>query len=70
MKQGDIVFHIIMGIKMKIDEIDNIDKVKCSWFDEAYYMKVFNRSELVSIDDYKLMLIRENRDVKINRLIK
>ena len=69
MKQGDIVFHRIMGIKMKIDEINDVEKIKCSWFDEAYYMKVFNRSELASIDDYKLMLIRENRDVKINRLI-
>lgn len=70
MRPGDIVFHKILGIKMKIDEMSNLERVKCSWFDEAYYMKIFKESELVSIDDYKLMLIRENRDLKINKLIK
>lgn len=69
MKQGDIVFHKSLNIKMKIDEVKN-DKIRCSWFDEAYYIKVFNESELISTDDYILMLIKENRDFKINNLIK
>ncbi len=71
MRVGDIVVHKEMSIKMTITEVnDTKNTIKCCWFDEAYYIKMFNINELMTIDEYKLLLIQNHRDVNIKKIVK
>lgn len=68
MRNGDIVVHNELSIKMNILEVNN-NKIKCSWYDGAFYIKIFNINELITIDDYKLLLIQNQRDENIEKLV-
>lgn len=68
MRNGDIAVHRELSIKMNILEVSN-NNIKCSWYDGAYYIKIFNKNELITIDDYKLLLIQNQRDESIEKLV-
>ncbi len=69
-KSGDIVIKTTGGNKMTIfDKIG--DAYKCFWFVESSINESFFREEeLVTLSDYKRLLKTEEREDKINQLLK
>ena len=69
MKPGDFVIKNTGGNKMCVLSISN-DKVECGWFTDSYHESFFNKTELISFDEYKSVLKVELRDDKINQILK
>ena len=69
-KSGDIVMKNTGGNKMTIfDQIEN--GYKCLWFVESSLNEsVFIEDELVTLNEYKKILKTEERDDKINQLLR
>ena len=69
-KSGDIVIKTSGGNKMTIFDKVN-DSYKCLWFVESSLNEsVFKEDELVTLNEYKKILKTEERDDKINQLLK
>ena len=69
-KLGDVVIKITGGDKMTIDEILD-GNYKCIWFTDTHLKEqVFSENEIVSIPDYKRLLITEERQDKINKIFR
>ena len=69
-KSGDVVIKTTGGNKMTIfDKIS--DRVyKCLWFVEnSMNESIFNEEELVTLNEYKMILKTEEREDKINQLL-
>jgi len=69
-KSGDIVMKNTGGNKMTIfDQIE--DGYKCLWFVESSLNEsIFKEDELVTLNEYKKILKTEERDDKINQLLR
>lgn len=69
-KSGDIVIKTTGGNKMTIfDQIEG--GYKCLWFvDSSLKESVFKEEELVTLNEYKRLLKTEEREDKINQLLK
>lgn len=69
-KSGDIVIKTTGGNKMTIFDKVN-DNYKCLWFVESSMNEsVFKEEEIVSLNEYKRFLKTEEREDKINQLLK
>jgi uncharacterized protein YodC (DUF2158 family) len=69
-KSGDIVIKTSGGNKMTIFDKVN-DSYKCLWFVESkMYKSVFKEEEIVTLNEYKRFLKTEEREDKINQLLK
>lgn len=73
-KSGDIVIKKTGGNKMTISQIylnDEITHYKCYWFVEnKLFEELFQEEQLVTLDEYKNILKVEERDDKINQILK
>jgi uncharacterized protein YodC (DUF2158 family) len=69
-KCGDVVIKSTGGNKMTIsDKLPN--GYKCLWFVEnSLNEKVFKEEEIVTLNEYKRLLKTEEREDKINQLLK
>lgn len=69
-KCGDIVIKSTGGNKMTIsDKVQN--GYKCLWFVEnKLNEKVFKEDDIVSLNEYKRLLKTEEREDKINKLLR
>jgi uncharacterized protein YodC (DUF2158 family) len=70
-KSGDVVIKTTGGNKMTIfDKIED-GVYKCLWFVESSMNEsVFKEEEIVSLNEYKRFLKTEEREDKINQLLK
>jgi uncharacterized protein YodC (DUF2158 family) len=70
-KSGDVVIKTTGGNKMTIfDKIED-GVYKCLWFVESSMNEsVFKEEEIVTLNEYKRFLKREEREDKINQLLK
>ena len=70
-KSGDVVIKTTGGNKMTIfDKIED-GVYKCLWFVESSMNEsVFKEEEIVSLNEYKRYLKTEEREDKINQLLK
>lgn len=70
-KTGDVVIKTTGGNKMTIfDKIED-GLYKCLWFVESSMNEsVFKEEEIVTLNEYKRFLKREEREDKINQLLK
>jgi uncharacterized protein YodC (DUF2158 family) len=73
-KSGDIVIKKTGGNKMTISQIylnESIAHYKCYWFVEnSLFEELFQEDQLVTLDEYKSILKVEERDDKINQILK
>jgi uncharacterized protein YodC (DUF2158 family) len=73
-KSGDIVIKKTGGNKMTISQIylnESIYHYKCYWFVEnKLFEELFQEDQLVTLDEYKSILKVEERDDKINQILK
>lgn len=69
-KPGDLVIKNTGGNKMRILECKEDGTVDCVWATENLHEGLFNEEDLVSIDDYKSVILNEKRDDMINRILK
>lgn len=73
-KTGEVVIKKTGGNKMVIsEEYDNNGEFhyRCYWFvGSEFNEKVFKGSDLVTLDEYKSILKKEERDDKINQILK
>ena len=70
-KTGDVVIKTTGGNKMTIfDKIED-GLYKCLWFVESSMNEsVFKEEEIVTLNEYKRFLKREEREDKIKQLLK
>ena len=69
-KSGDIVIKTTGGNKMTIFDKVN-DNYKCLWFVESSMNEsVFKEEEIVTLNEYNRYLKKEEREDKINQLLK
>ena len=69
-KIGDIVIKKTGGNKMTISNILS-DKYECVWFDDTkLYTELFDEGNIVSLEEFKILLKKEERDDKIKKLLK
>jgi len=70
-KSGDVVIKTTGGNKMTIfDKIED-GVYKCLWFVESSMNEsVFKEEEIVTLNEYKRYLKTEEREDKINQLLK
>ncbi len=68
-KCGETVIKTTGGNKMTI--FDTLgSQYKCIWFDDfSGHEKIFEEEEIVSIGEYKKILISEEREDKINQIL-
>jgi len=70
-KPGDIVIKTTGGNKMTVFDRVSDGLYKCLWFVESSINESFFREEeLVTLTDYKRLLKTEEREDKINQLLK
>ena len=70
-KTGDIVIKTTGGNKMTIDDRLSDGVYKCLWFvDSKLNESIFKEDELVTLTEWKRLLKTEERDDKINQLLK
>lgn len=73
-KSGDIVIKKTGGNKMTVvQEYDDNSRYyyKCYWFIESkLYEEVFKEDDIVTLNDYKRFLKIEEREDKINQILK
>ena len=73
-KSGDIVIKKTGGNKMTICQTylnESITHYKCYWFIEnKLFEELFQEDKLVTLDEYKSILKVEERDDKINQILK
>jgi uncharacterized protein YodC (DUF2158 family) len=73
-KSGDIVIKKTGGNKMTVvQEYDDNGRYhyKCYWFIESkLYEEVFKEDDIVTLNDYKRFLKIEEREDKINQILK
>jgi len=72
---GDIVIKVTGGNKMTIFNIFPDDNhgycYECVWFIDSFFNKgTFHQDDLVTLEDYKRILKTEERDDKINQILK
>lgn len=68
-KIGDVVIKTTGGNKMTICNILS-DEYECMWFVDYQLNKcVCKESDIVSLQDYKILLKKEERDDKIKKLL-
>ena len=70
-KSGDVVIKTTGGNKMTVfDKIED-GVYKCLWFVESTMNEsVFKEEEIVTLNEYKRFLKTEEREDKINQLLK
>jgi uncharacterized protein YodC (DUF2158 family) len=70
-KSGDVVIKTTGGNKMTVfDKIED-GVYKCLWFVESSINEsVFKEEEIVTLNEYKRFLKTEEREDKINQLLK
>jgi len=70
-KIGDVVIKKTGGDKMIIvDQINEYD-YKCFWCDDTLiHEQIFNKDEIITLNDYKNILKIEEREDKINKIFK
>ena len=69
-KCGDIVIKNTGGNKMTISD-RVVDGYKCLWFVEnSLNEKIFKEDEIVTLNEYKRFLKTEEREDKINQILK
>lgn len=67
---GDVVIKTTGGNKMTISEKIE-DGYKCLWFvEKSLNEKVFKEEEIVTLNEYKRLLKTEEREDKINQLLR
>ena len=69
-KPGDVVMKKTGGNKMTI--VNNTDNYhyKCYWFIESkFYENIFKEEDIVTLDEYKRLLIIEEREDKLNKIL-
>lgn len=66
---GDKVIKTSGGNKMIVTRIIENSKIYCTWFVDKVYDGFFDENELVTINEYQSLLVKEERDDKINRVI-
>ena len=70
-KSGDIVIKTTGGNKMTISDKISEGLYKCLWFVESSLNEsVFKEEEIVTLNEYKRFLKTEEREDKINKLLK
>jgi uncharacterized protein YodC (DUF2158 family) len=69
-KPGDLVIKCTGGNKMRIVDCDLNGMVNCVWATESLHEGKFNEEELVSVDDYKSVIIGEKRNDLIGKILK
>ena len=70
-KSGDVVIKTTGGNKMTIFDKISDDVYKCLWFVESKMNEsVFKEEEIVTLNEYKRFLKTEEREDKINQLLK
>ena len=69
-RNGEIVIKTTGGNKMTIyDKVE--DGYKCLWFVESRFNeKIFKEDEIVTLNEYKRFLKTEEREDKINQILK
>jgi uncharacterized protein YodC (DUF2158 family) len=69
-KPGDVVIKTTGGNKMTVLDKVN-DSYKCLWFVESSLNEsVFKEEEIVTLNEYKRFLKTEEREDKINQLLR
>ena len=71
---GDVVIKTTGGNKMTINNLvldGGKNKYRCFWFIESSLNEgVFNEEDIVTLEEYKRFLKTEERDDKIDKLLK
>lgn len=65
---GDIVIKNTGGNRMTILGYSN-NEVNCAWVSDNYHEGFFHEDELISIKEYKCMMINEKRNDFINQIL-
>jgi uncharacterized protein YodC (DUF2158 family) len=65
---GDLVIKNTGGNKMKIISFDT-KGIICAWFSDRYNEMTFNEKDLIPFSQYKNVLISEQRDDLINKIV-
>jgi uncharacterized protein YodC (DUF2158 family) len=68
-KPGDIVIKSTGGNKMTVFNSVN-EKHECIWVTDKVNQDTFSDDELLTMDEYKKSLKSDERDDKINKLLK
>lgn len=68
-KSGDVVIKTSGGNKMIVHTSIN-ESYECIWYTDNFNLDNFSEDEIVSLDDYKNYLKIEERDDKLNKLLK
>ncbi len=69
-KPGDLVIRNTGGNKMRILECREDGTVDCVWATEDIHEGLFKEEDLVSMNDYKSVILGEKRDDIINNILK
>jgi uncharacterized protein YodC (DUF2158 family) len=68
---GDVVIKTTGGNKMTVYEVLPENMYKCLWFVESsQFENVFKEEEIVTLQEWKRLLKTEEREDKINRILK
>ena len=69
-KTGDIVIKKTGGNKMTISDKLS-DKYECIWFNDfRLYTELFYENDIVSLEEFNILLKIEERDDKIKKILK
>jgi uncharacterized protein YodC (DUF2158 family) len=69
-KTGDLVIKTTGGNKMTISDRLSNGLYKCLWFvDTKLNESIFKEDDLVTLQEWKLLLKKEEREDKINQLL-
>jgi uncharacterized protein YodC (DUF2158 family) len=69
-KPGDLVIKNTGGNKMRVVECKEDGLCDCVWATENLHEGLFNEEDLVSINDYKSVILTEKRDDLINKILR
>ena len=69
-KPGDLVIKNTGGNKMRILECKDDGTVDCVWATDDLHEGLFNEEDLVSMNEYKSVILNEKRDDMINKILK
>lgn len=69
-KPGDIVIKTTGGNKMSIFDQIGDSSYKCIWYVDNMKQDIFNEDEIVPINEYYKFLKIEERDDKLNQILK